>query len=185
MGVISSTAYNVSPLFIQPSEMREWLMDLVTHSFNTAITAADISAILGKSEHDILKSFLGGLLHDTGKLNIDHKILNANRPLTIKEKQQVSMHSTFGYLFLENIYNKDCLKDVIKIIKHHHDYDKECTDLEMIVQVADVFAALTETRPYRERFSKKEALCIIEKEISVDDSIIKALKSLCSGYHDE
>ena len=68
-----------------------------------------------------------------------------------------------------------CVQDIIPIIEHHHEnwdgtgYPKKLSQEKIpltsqIVLIVDEYFALTETRPYRPKMSKHDAINIIRNE---------------------
>ena len=73
-----------------------------------------------KKVEETRKEYLKAL-HDLGKIGINDSILNKAGRLTQEEYEQIMLHPTKG---AEIISKVDFLKDVSKIIKHHHDQQK-------------------------------------------------------------
>ncbi len=99
----------------------------------------------------------GGVLHDIGKIRIPDAILFKPGPLTAEEWLVVREHPVIGEQICRPLAG---LKDVLPIIRHHHErpdgggYPDGLAGPAIplnarILQVADVFDALTSPRPYR------------------------------------
>lgn len=104
------------------------------------------------------------LLHDTGKIQVPHKLLNKQKPLTEEEFKIIMKHPRKGADMLKNV---ELMKPVIPIILHHHErYDgkgypsrlkKEQIPVgSRILAVIDAFDAMYFGRPYKKRLSMKE-----------------------------
>lgn len=115
---------------------------------------------------------VAGLLHDVGKIGISDTILNKPGKLTDEEMNIIKSHPILGRVILESI---DALKPVAKLVYHHHErYDGkgypegisgENIPLESrILQIADIFHALTSDRIYRKAMPLEKALGIIRDE---------------------
>lgn len=112
------------------------------------------------------------ILHDIGKIGIDDNILKKPFKLTKVEYEEIQKHPVIGAEILSEV---DFLKDISKIIRHHHErYDgkgypdglkgAEISVESSILAIADVYDAMTSSRPYRDSLGKDVAL----KEISVN-----------------
>ena len=126
-----------------------------------------------KAYADMKTLQLAGYLHDYGKVLIPDKILNKAEQLTENEKKIIEMHSELGYELLKMQGVKE---DVLKLIKYHHqtpdkngypeiDEDFEFGIESQILSISDKYSALTEERPYKPPYTKKEALEIIHKDV--------------------
>src|SRR5215831_6074211 len=109
---------------------------------------------------------LAGLVHDLGKVMIPDSILFKPGPLTAEEMEIVRQHPVVGENICAPIH---CFRDVLPVIRHHHEFldgtgypDHLSGDkiplLARILQIADVYDALTIDRPYRKAISHAEAL---------------------------
>jgi putative nucleotidyltransferase with HDIG domain/PAS domain S-box-containing protein len=112
------------------------------------------------------------LLHDMGKLVVDPGVLFKAGKLKRKEFEHIKKHLSWGADLLRLIY---FLKDVVTVMySHHESYNGrgypngtrgETIPIESrVLSIADVYEALTADRPYREAFSREEALAIMEYE---------------------
>ncbi len=130
------------------------------HTGRVGDTAALISRQLGLSEHTVELIREGALLHDVGKVGVMDTVLLKPGRLTSDEFEHVKRHTEIGAAILSGS-SSDVLKVAEEIALSHH----ECWDgsgyprglsgesiplAARIVAVADVFDALTHTRPYKE-----------------------------------
>ena len=103
----------------------------------------------------------GSWLHDCGKVGVPEKILNYAGRLCDTDFEFIKKHPEWG---AEVCKQAGLSTPVINIVKYHHEHftgggypyglQGEQIPLEArIVAVADVFDALTSTRPYRKNFS--------------------------------
>ncbi len=113
-----------------------------------------------------------GRVHDIGKIGIPDAILLKKGKLTDWEFEQIKTHPLKGYKVLEPV---DALEGILLAVKYHHEhYDgsgypdrlqgEESPLLARIIQIADVWDALTTKRPYRDSMSNHEAKQIMIKE---------------------
>jgi len=122
-------------------------------------------------EHAQTTVRLGAYLHDLGKVRVPHEILSKPGPLTRDEFEVVQMHPIWGIELLADVEFPWDLKPIIRW--HHERYDgtgypdrlrgDEIPLSAQVVGIADVYDALTTTRPYRPAFSPAAALAEIER----------------------
>lgn len=138
---------------------------------------------------DQLKSLeRGALLHDIGKIGISDNILLKPGPLDEVEWQAMRQHPDLGARMIEGI---PFLQDAIPVIRYHQErwdgsgYPQGLKEEEIPLQarvfaVADVFDALTSTRPYRQPVTINEAVRHIRRQAGVefDPKIVDALEKL-------
>ena len=114
------------------------------------------------------------MLHDLGKVLIPSKILNKPAKLNVKERKIMNIHSTLGYELLKT---QGVKPEVLNLIKYHHQNlqhsgypvlptENTASDLGVqIISIADKYSALRESRVYRRRLSRTEALLILYREV--------------------
>jgi HD-GYP domain-containing protein (c-di-GMP phosphodiesterase class II) len=106
---------------------------------------------------------IAGLLHDLGKLSIPNDILEKPGPLTKSEQLVVRQHTFYTYRILQQL---EPLGNVAEWAAYHHEtldgrgypFKVDETTLSLgsrIMAVADIFVALAENRPYREKLPKE------------------------------
>ena len=139
------------------------------HSDRVSAYSVLLGQKLNLSEEDIKILKVGGLFHDIGKIGVPDSILLKTSKLTDDEYSEIKNHPTIGAHILSNA---TIFKDVIPIVKHHHErYDgfgypgklkgEEIPYLARIAAVADAFDAMTSRRTYRDSLS----LDIVKSEI--------------------
>jgi HD-GYP domain-containing protein (c-di-GMP phosphodiesterase class II) len=130
-----------------------------THSRSVAKVAVFLAGHQGFCRHERYMMQLSGLLHDIGKLSVPGHILEKPGPLTPQEMNVMRQHPFFTYRLLEQISG---MREAARWAGLHHETpDGEGYPFRMkgealplgsrIMAVADVFAALAEDRPYRNR----------------------------------
>jgi putative nucleotidyltransferase with HDIG domain len=128
---------------------------------------------LGFSEKDVTLLGVAGLFHDIGKCKIDSQILNKTESLSRNEQEAVRQHAIIGYKIVQNRNIDNRVKQAV--LSHHERCDGSGYPLRIkgnaigefprIVAIADVYAAMTEKRPYRERsYSPFETVGYLERE---------------------
>ena len=127
------------------------------HSDRVAEYSVLIGEKLGLSEEDLKTLRIGGLFHDIGKIGIPDSILLKESKLTDDEYSEIKNHPSIGAHIL---CNAEVFKDIIPIVKHHHErYDgrgypgklvgEDIPYFARIAAVADAFDAMTSKRTYR------------------------------------
>ena len=125
-----------------------------------------IAKALGLSEKEVSQIELAGLLHDIGMIGVSDDILNKTEPLTEEEFQAVKEHVNHGVKILTDIKQ---LKDVVEIIKYHHErYDGSGYPLGLvgedipigarIIALGDTYDSMISSRAYRVALKPQEAL---------------------------
>jgi HD-GYP domain-containing protein (c-di-GMP phosphodiesterase class II) len=149
---------------------------LSIHSFNVTIYALILGHALKLTSQELFTLGYAALVHDAGKKAID-SIISQNKILDQEEMLLVQKHSDYSIEILQknNITDSLILKTVLE---HHEKFDgsgypnklkrKEIGRLSSILAIADVFDALTVTRPYRRSYSSYEAL-----RLMITDPVMK------------
>jgi putative two-component system response regulator len=142
------------------------------HCERLAAYAVHLGAVLGVAEKDQVALWRGGFLHDLGKLAVPDSILLKPGPLDSREWKVMEQHPRVGESICSSLRS---LTAVLPIIRHHHErWDgagypdglaEEAIPLAArILQVVDIFDALTTARPYRPALPPGEALWILRKQ---------------------
>jgi putative two-component system response regulator len=115
----------------------------------------------------------GGLVHDIGKLAVPESILLKPGPLTPEERKIMEQHTIVGERICVPLRS---FRHVLPIIRHHHEKQDgsgypdglkgdQIPITARILQVTDVYDALTTDRPYRKALSSEKALAIMRDEM--------------------
>lgn len=162
-----------------------------TRNHSTIVTKVSTEiAFQMMSETDAKFIELAALLHDIGKLKTPLNILHKKDPLTKDEWETMKAHVTDTY----EILSKSGLTTIAKIASAHHeriDGTGYPSGLSMdhlnlyarILQVADIYSALIEERPYRTKMTPEKALEIIDEMVAedkLDPRVVKYLKKIVS-----
>jgi putative two-component system response regulator len=113
-----------------------------------------------------------GVLHDVGKVAVPDEILLKPGPLTAAERAIVEQHPLIGEQICTPMKS---FSAVLPIIRHHHErFDgtgypdrlaAEAIPLTArIVQVVDIYDALTTDRPYRQAMTQRDAFKLMRLE---------------------
>ena len=139
------------------------------HSERVARIAVELARELGLSDEEVSDIYLGGLLHDIGKIGISDSILRKDGTLTSGEYEQIRQHVVIGVRILVDF---PAIAHLLPLVRHHHErYDgtgypdglqrDEIPFLARILAVADGYDAMNTTRPYRAALSRP----VIEKAL--------------------
>jgi len=139
------------------------------HSENVARLSVELASYLGLNKSEIERAYMGGQLHDIGKIGIPELTLNKKGALIEEEYKAIKEHSYKGFEITRPI---DSMIRVSEIILHHHErYDgkgyplglagEQIPFLARVVAIADAFDAMTSDRPYRKGIPYDQALEII------------------------
>ena len=111
-------------------------------------------------------------LHDIGKIAIEDSILLKPGKLTPEERKTMETHSEKGEKIIAPLSS---FKDLREIVRHHQEWfdgsgypdgvkGEKISLSARILTVADVYDALTTTRPYRQAFSHEDAIKMMKAE---------------------
>jgi putative two-component system response regulator len=142
------------------------------HCERLALISVAIGIAMGLSRGELLALYRGGYLHDIGKVGMPDSILFKPASLTPEEWAVMRSHTVRGE---EICRPMSSLAPVLPIIRSHHErwdgsgYPDNLagTDIPLlarVMQLADIYDALTSPRPYKRAHSPAEALLLIEAE---------------------
>src|SRR5579884_2000331 len=142
------------------------------HCERLASYSIALGRALGLPRQDQLALYRGGYLHDIGKIGIPDAILFKRGLLTDEEWQVMRLHTIRGEEICRPMKS---LAPVLPIIRSHHErWDgsgypdglrgEEIPLLARILQVADIYDALTTARPYKPAFSHQQAIEMMLEE---------------------
>jgi HD-GYP domain-containing protein (c-di-GMP phosphodiesterase class II) len=139
-----------------------------SHSQNVAYYSREIGKAMNLSSKEYTHLYIGGLLHDIGKIGVPESILNKPSRLTDEEFEKIKQHPQMGYNMLKYIpYFKKSL--ILDMVLHHHEkfdgtgypYGLKGGDIPLVARimaVADAFDAMTSRRVYRDKKDLNYAL---------------------------
>lgn len=142
------------------------------HSLNVAICAVELGIGMGYNFYRLKNLAIGSMLHDIGKRLVPIEIINKKGRLTDEEMEIVRKHPEYGYSILAKEIN--VFSSTREIVHQHHEnwdgsgyprglQDEQIYELAMVTHVCDVYDALISKRSYKEAFSYKTAIDIIQK----------------------
>ncbi|AFQ46062.1 HD domain-containing phosphohydrolase [Desulfosporosinus meridiei] len=156
------------------------------HSRSVATTVERLAKGVGWEEIRLHEIYVAGLLHDLGKLSIPRKILDKPGSLDPAEVDIIRTHTYYTHRLLTEA---GLPTRIVEWAAHHHERldgrgypfalgEKDLDEGARLMAIADIFAALTEDRPYRPAMSSGEALAIIERGMGtiLDPGLIKVAR---------
>ena len=143
-----------------------------THCERLAFISVAMGMISGVKPDDLMILYRGGFMHDIGKVGIPDSILFKPGKLTPEEWEVMRTHTTRGVEICRHLQS---LAPVVPVIRHHHErWDgsgypdglagEEIPLLARLLQIGDIYDALTTSRPYKDAISPARALRIIKEE---------------------
>ncbi len=142
-----------------------------THSSGVAAASEALSAFVGFDETNRRRMFIAGLLHDLGKIAIPTELLDKPSRLTAEEFEIVKRHAAYTDQIVAPLGELGGIRTWAA--QHHERFDGSGYPAGLqgggislggkVLAAADVFTALTESRPYRAGLSPAEALRIVQE----------------------
>ena len=157
------------------------------HSARVADLAAMIAAEMSLPDEVIEHIRMAGRLHDIGKIGIREGILTKQGPLTTEEYEQVKQHVVVGSQILAPLAH---LGEIITYVRSHHErwdgqgYPDRLQGEQIplgarILGAAEIFDALTTSRPYQEKMPPDVAVERMRDLAGnvLDEQVYKALET--------
>jgi putative two-component system response regulator len=162
------------------------------HCDRLAEYAVRLGKQIGLPSEQIVALHRGGIVHDIGKVAVPDAILLKPGKLTEDEWKVMREHPVVGERICAPLKSFGL---VLPIIRHHHERldgsgypdglkGEEVPLTARVLQIVDVYDALTTTRPYRQALSNAEALEIMQAEVKKgwwDDSIFREFARLMTS----
>ena len=158
------------------------------HSERVSQVAVGIGAVLGFGARQLRELRRAALMHDIGKLAISNRILDKPDRLSEPEFAAVRLHPLHSQRILERAPG---FAELAPLAAAHHErldgggYPLGLTagDLTLPMRVlatADVFEALTASRPYRPAMEVDQALATLRDEVPdrLDAEVVAALETV-------
>jgi putative two-component system response regulator len=144
------------------------------HCERLAEMSAQLGQAVGLPEEHVRALRRAGIVHDIGKVVVPDAILLKPGRLDTEEIAVMRKHPVVGERICEPMRT---FRLVLPIIRHHHEkcdgsgYPDGLRGAEIpitasVLQIADVYDALTTERPYRPAMSKEKALKVMDEEAS-------------------
>ncbi len=166
------------------------------HCERLAEMSARMGERLGVPEEQIKALRRAGVVHDIGKVAVADSILLKPGPLTVDETKIMQKHPVVGERICAPLKT---FRLVLPIIRHHHEkhdgtgypdglQGEEIPLTARILQLSDVYDALTTDRPYKVAFTPEVALDLMEEEAERgwwDRELFEAFREMIRVHHKE
>jgi putative two-component system response regulator len=164
------------------------------HCERLAEMSARMGERLGVPEEQIKALRRAGVVHDIGKVVVPDSILLKPGPLTLDETKVMQKHPVVGERICAPLKT---FRLVLPIIRHHHEkhdgtgYPDKLQGEEIpltarILQLSDVYDALTTDRPYKVAFTPEVALDLMGEEAERgwwDRELFEAFREMIRLHH--
>ncbi len=139
------------------------------HTWRVSHYARALADDAGLSAHETFIAYIGGLVHDLGKVSVPDRILNKRGKLTKIESATIRKHPAIGQTLVERHPLAPLLLDGVS--RHHEQYDgagypvgiagDQIPIIARIITIADAFDAITSPRAYRREIELARAFDIV------------------------
>lgn len=158
------------------------------HSQRVGYFATMLGKRIGLSEGDLQMLEWAALLHDVGKIGIRDDVLKKTGRLTDEEFAHMKEHPVRSHKVVQQVPQLAAALD--GVLYHHERYDGKGYPAGLkgehipfqarLIQIADIFDALTSNRSYRAAFHWTKALAIMQEEAgtTVDPSLQKVFDTM-------
>ena len=162
------------------------------HSARVSRNAERFGKCLGLSQSDLDTLRIGGLVHDIGKIGIPEAILTKPGPLDFEESRIVEQHTIIGEQICAPLKS---FRRVLPLIRHHHERmngtgypdglsGDEIPLIVRVLQIVDIYDALTSDRSYRQTMSLPSALTVLYQEAArgwLDEDLVRQFAPIAGG----
>jgi putative two-component system response regulator len=142
------------------------------HCERLAFMAVAMGMAMRLDQPALLSLYRGGYLHDVGKVGIPDSILFKPGKLSAEEWVVMRSHAPRGEEICRPMAS---LKPVLPLIRHHHErwdgsgYPDGLRGEQIplgarVLQVADIYDALANPRPYKPAYTPQQSLRILKRE---------------------
>lgn len=165
------------------------------HSVAIARLASKIGQNLCLSEDENNSLYIASLLRDIGQIAIPDHILEKTHSLSKKEMQMVERHPVLGHAIVQK---SPYMAAMLPAILYHHErfdgtgYPEGLAGVQIplsarIVSAVDAYQAMLARRPYRDKFSAKEAQSEMTRLAGTqfDPIVVAALLTVARGELDQ
>lgn len=169
-------------------------METFRHSFSVANLVREMLQYLPYEESYKDEIITGALLHDIGKMFVPFNLTQFPGSLSKQEYDLIKVHTAVSYEITQSVFSET----VKNICLYHHERPNGTGYLSgavlssipteaLIVQVADVYDALTSPRVYKKEYSKEQALDIMREDAEkylLDDQYVSILENIIQKRRD-
>ena len=137
------------------------------HSLVVAGLAAQFTSHIGFPEAQRQRLVRAALVHDVGKARIPRALLLKRGSLDPSEAAVMRTHAVLGFEILSDSSEAD--PAILDAVRHHHEMldgsgypdglsGEAISDVVRFLTICDIYAALTERRPYKPAMSSSDAM---------------------------
>ncbi|MBN2332407.1 MAG: HD-GYP domain-containing protein [Deltaproteobacteria bacterium] len=186
---------NIETLRVLGSAVAKRDSDTDIHNYRVTIYSVKLAEAHGLHHNVIQKLIKGAFLHDVGKIGVSDQILLKPGKLTAHEFETMKLHVNYG---IDIIRHSEWLKDASDVVRHHHEqfagggYPAGLTGDSIpitarIFAIADVFDALTSSRPYKEPMPFEDAMEILAdgRNNHFDPSLLDTFTTIAKSLYEE
>lgn len=144
--------------------------NIISHSVNVCIYAIMLGFGFNYSRKQLIELGMTALLHDIGMIFIPKKIVKSEGKLTANELKIIRKHPYYTYKTLQTLGEKYSWIAEIAYQVHERENGRgyprdlkgdQIHDYAKIIGIADVYEAVTHTRPQRKGYMPHEAVKLI------------------------
>jgi HD-GYP domain-containing protein (c-di-GMP phosphodiesterase class II) len=143
------------------------------HSSGVAALAAGAGRRYGLPNDDVVALRRAGMLHDIGRVGISAGIWTRETALSERDREQIRLHSYYADRVLAR---PEALKRLGEVASRHHErmdgsgyhrgvLGNNLPPAARILAAADVYQAMTETRPHRPALQPEQAAAEVRREV--------------------
>lgn len=163
-----------------------------SHSEKVAKLSKELAQDMGMDKESCTQIYIAGLVHDLGKLRVPDDILYKADKLTDSETAMIKRHAADTLNILQQLLPNS---PIAAWAGNHHEkingtgypYHLEGEQLDLgsrVVAVADVFQALSQSRPYKDRMSLKEIISILSNMVDKNELDHHVFEKLVNRKYD-
>ena len=142
------------------------------HSDRLAVSAVEFGNRLGLPHDQVETLRIAAIVHDIGKIAVPDSVLLKAGPLSAQETSIIQRHPVDGERICSPL---KCMRRALPIIRHHHErmdgsgYPDGLRGNAIplgarILQIVDIYDALTTDRPYRDAYAPSHAIATLYSE---------------------
>ncbi|HYI44961.1 MAG TPA: HD-GYP domain-containing protein [Actinomycetota bacterium] len=143
----------------------------INHAKRVEAHTRDIASVLGLSDKQTEELATAAALHDIGNLRVPEHVARKTGSLTLEERSTIEGHVLLGAIMAFDAVGDD----IVQGLRHHHErwdgngYPSGLTaeDIPLyarIIGIAEAYDAMTSTRPYRQSFTRDQAVAVLRSE---------------------
>ncbi len=186
---------NIDTLKVLGNAIAKRDSDTNAHNYRVTVIAVRIAESMGLEKPAIRSLIKGAFLHDVGKIAVPDAILMKPGKLDVAEFTEMKTHVTHG---LDIISASQWLVDAAEVVGGHHEKvdgsgypqgleGRSIPVAARIFAVADVYDALTSTRPYKAPMPLDKTMAILEagRDRHFDGRVLDVFRDIVPRIHAE